>query len=326
MKFSVAMCTYNGERFVESQIASIIDQTVLPSELVVCDDRSNDETIAIVERMAMTAPFPIRITINDVRLGSTANFAGAIAACSGDVVALADQDDVWVPEKLAVIEEALAADPGLLAVFSDADVVDEVLLPLGFSMFDYLGFGDAQKEQIRRDDAFDLVLRWSFVTGAALAFRSSLKPHVLPIPTGIPLMLHDKWIGILAVAIGRLGLIDEKLIRYRQHSGQQIGTPSVAGPAWTRFQEMNVRDFTTESEYLAYLRELAACVHSNAAGAIRPRFQRALDSKITHLEVRSRLPRNSASCMVAVAREVLSGRYAQHSRGLRSAVKDVLGR
>src|ERR687894_3003245 len=99
-RFSVAMCTYNGARFVAEQLASVAAQTRPPDELVVCDDGSTDETCRLVEEFAARAPFPVRLFVNERNLGSTRNFGRAVALCEGDLVALSDQDDVWHPEKL----------------------------------------------------------------------------------------------------------------------------------------------------------------------------------------------------------------------------------
>src|SRR5580698_1985958 len=101
MKLSVALCTYNGERFLPEQLASIREQSRLPDELVICDDASADQSVAIATRFAERAPFPVRIEANSRNLGSTPNFARAIELCNGDAIVLSDQDDVWLPDKLS---------------------------------------------------------------------------------------------------------------------------------------------------------------------------------------------------------------------------------
>ena len=93
---SVAMCTYNGSRHLSEQLESIGTQTRLPDELVICDDCSSDDTIRIIERFSASAPFAVRLEINTQNLGSTKNFEKAIRLCQGDLIALADQDDVWL--------------------------------------------------------------------------------------------------------------------------------------------------------------------------------------------------------------------------------------
>src|SRR5271168_2200141 len=93
-KISVALCTYNGERFLSRQLASMLQQSRLPDELVVCDDRSTDNTIEILQDFSASAGFPVKITRNEHNLGFVANFERAIQLCQGDLIALSDQDDI----------------------------------------------------------------------------------------------------------------------------------------------------------------------------------------------------------------------------------------
>ena len=128
---SIALCTYNGEKFLQAQLDSIEQQTLLPDELVVCDDCSSDGTIDILEKFRKRASFPVHIHPNKINLGSTQNFEKTIRLCTGDIIALSDQDDVWRPNKLERLKDALQANPDAGYVFSDAELVDEHLLPLG---------------------------------------------------------------------------------------------------------------------------------------------------------------------------------------------------
>src|SRR5262245_36412717 len=122
--FSVALCTHNGAAYIADQLASLAAQSRRPDELVVRDDASEDDTPAIVQAFAARAPFPVRFERHASRLGSTRNFDGAIAACTGDLIALCDQDDVWRADKLSAIERRFGGQPGVGMVFSDADLVD----------------------------------------------------------------------------------------------------------------------------------------------------------------------------------------------------------
>src|SRR6266849_5683432 len=117
------MCTYNGARFLSEQLESIAAQTRVPDELVVCDDGSTDETVEIIKAFVERAPFAVRLEINANNLGSTKNFEKAIGLCQGEIIALADQDDVWYPKKLELLESVFLARPSVGAVFSDADVM-----------------------------------------------------------------------------------------------------------------------------------------------------------------------------------------------------------
>ena len=111
---SIAMTTYNGERFLEEQLRSLIEQTTLPNELVVCDDGSTDRTQEILAQFAKRASFPVRIVINNHRLGWRENFLKAASLCSSEYIAFCDQDDVWLKDKLAVVESCLRRNQCML--------------------------------------------------------------------------------------------------------------------------------------------------------------------------------------------------------------------
>ncbi len=130
MNISVAMCTYNGCRFLAGQLESIGQQTTRPSELIICDDGSTDSTAEIVRAFGEEAPFPVRFIRNEVKLGSTKNFEKAILRCSGDAIALCDQDDVWQKDKLEWVARVLESEPDVAGVFSDALLIDENSRPM----------------------------------------------------------------------------------------------------------------------------------------------------------------------------------------------------
>src|SRR5436309_55568 len=118
MRISIGLCTYNGGTHLAEQLLSIAKQTRQPDELVVFDDASTDSTPTILQSFAASSRFPVSISINPQQLGVSQNFGHAISACTGDVVAFCDQDDVWLPEKLRRIEQAFAGNDDLGFVFS----------------------------------------------------------------------------------------------------------------------------------------------------------------------------------------------------------------
>ena len=123
LTISIALCTYHGERFLQEQLDSFLQQTRLPDELVVCDDGSTDLTVPILEAFGVQAPFPVRLSINSQNLGFTKNFEKAISLCRGEIIAMSDQDDVWLPEKLEKFEQVFVNRPQLGYVFCNAQVV-----------------------------------------------------------------------------------------------------------------------------------------------------------------------------------------------------------
>lgn len=223
MKLSIAMCTYNGAAYLPEQLESIAAQTRPPNELVVCDDASSDRrTLEIVKAFARDASFRVRLFVNQRNLGSKQNFAQAIRRCRGEIIFLCDQDDVWNKDKLFRIEHVFRSAPDVGLVFTDAEVVDENLKAIAPSLWQWEDHGGELNELLKQSQVFQALLRRNFVTGATVAFRSNLKRFVLPIPDNISLQ-HDGWIALVAAAVGRVTFLNEPLIRYRQHPGQQIG-------------------------------------------------------------------------------------------------------
>ena len=314
---SVALCTYNGAWYLQEQLDSMASQTRLPDELVVCDDRSTDNTLKIIETFAAEARFPVRLYVNEKNLGSTKNFERVIGLCAGDVIVLSDQDDVWRPEKLTRIEEAFSASPTVEMVFSDAEVVDEHLRPLGYSLWQSVGFSRDEQERVARGRAFEVLLKRAVATGATMAFRARLKNMVLPIPDG---WIHDGWIALLAAALSDVASIRDPLIQYRQHPNNQIGgvkrnlgeqldrarrgDPGVHARA-DRFAE--AYDRISKSIDAPYKREVLT----------------ELEAKIGHLRTRESLTEPSPLRLPKVLRELAGLRYHRYSNGLSSAAKDL---
>lgn len=160
----------------------------------------------------------MKIYCNEKNLGPTKNFEKAISLCSGDIIVLSDQDDVWMPQKLEKLERALKDHPEAGYVFSDAIIVDEKLRPLGYTMWESISFTIHERKHFQKGYQLDILLKRNVVTGATMAFRSKIRDWVLPIPEQ---WIHDAWISILASALGARGtFIEEPLIQYRQHSMQ----------------------------------------------------------------------------------------------------------
>jgi glycosyltransferase involved in cell wall biosynthesis len=136
MKLSIALATCNGQRFLRDQLDSFLSQTRRPDELVVCDDRSEDQTLEILTEFRASASFPVRILQNEHRLGITKNFEQVVGRCDGDVIFLSDQDDSWASEKLTRHEAVYLTHPDVGLVFSNGEVVDEALAPLGYTLYD----------------------------------------------------------------------------------------------------------------------------------------------------------------------------------------------
>jgi glycosyltransferase involved in cell wall biosynthesis len=317
LSLSVVVCTYQGADFLGEQLESVARQTRAADEMVVVDDGSTDGTLAIAREFAARAPFPVRVGRNAANLGYAANFGRAIGMARGDVVVLADQDDVWDPRKLAEMETAFSATPSPSLVFSDGEVVDGELLPLGYTLWEAVGMGAAGRARMLAGDAFETLLAGTFVTGATLAFPASLRPLLLPVPPGVH---HDAWIALLAAASGEAVAIPRPLIRYRQHGRNQIGAqrPSLLGRV-RRARQRRFRDI----EGLRMLLE-AARERLQAHGGLRPGRAAALDEAIGLLRVRAGLPQARLRRVGPVVGELLAGRYRRRARGISSALRDLV--
>ncbi len=317
-RLSIAMCTYNGARYLQEQLDSIATQTRTPNELVLCDDRSSDATTEIIESFAIEAAFPVRLYVNEENLGSTKNFEKAIGLCTGDVVVLSDQDDVWYSEKLIRIEDAFSGSPRTGLVFSDAEVVDEHLQPLGYSLWQSVGFSRNDQELIARGKAFDALLRRSIVTGATMAFRAWLKDVVLPIPEG---WVHDGWISLLAAALTNLSPIQDSLIKYRQHPSNQIGgvRKSFGGRLGNVRHTDSVAYAETKARYVEAYDRLLKYVDASENPDIFSKHK----AKIRHLHARSEMPKAAPLRLPSVLRELVGLRYHRYSNGWSSVAKDV---
>jgi hypothetical protein len=222
---SVALCTWQGERWVRTFLESVAAQERLPDELVVQDDASTDATAATVLEFARTAPFEVRLVVNASRVGSTANFALALERCRGRYIALADQDDVWYPAKLQRLAAELDDDPTVTLAFSDADLIGEDGRRLGRRLWDTRLVG----RTLRRRPVVpeELFARQALTTGCTVVIRRRVAEAALPFPPELDHpsapMRHDRWLSLVAAAVGTVRALPEPLLGFRLHSDQETG-------------------------------------------------------------------------------------------------------
>jgi len=305
------MCTWNGEQFLAGQLASITQQTRLPDELVICDDQSSDCTVSILRDFAATAPFPVRVVVNPHNLGYAGNFAQAINLCTGNLIALSDQDDIWYPGRLERSAQEFANHPEAVLVFSDADLIDEKDQPLNETLWRRIGFTGTSKQDLLQGE-FVVLARQRLVTGATVMFRATLRPHILPIPAG---WIHDEWIVLLAAAYGDLLPIDLPLIRYRIHGSQQVGLRNklkqrTRGKFWARVAE--------SARELQEVCDTLAAMDSEATRRVLPAYEQHLE----FLRFRANLPAWPPLRLLPVMTHLAA--YGVHASGWKSALKDLV--
>ena len=223
MRISVAVCTYNGEKYISGQIRSILKQTMEVDEIIICDDNSTDKTKEILTEFAAENLY-IKLVFNKENLGFVKNFEKAISQCSGDIIFLSDQDDIWVENKIEIMMRTFDENPKYSYIFSDANVVDETGKNLGYSLWESVNFNKKKQKKFQTGKQKEILIYGNYITGATLAFRSEIKKFIIPFSINF---FHDHWIGLLISFIDSSGLfLNEKLINYRIHSNQVISIPN----------------------------------------------------------------------------------------------------
>lgn len=314
------MCTYNGERFLGAQLESIAAQDRAPDELVICDDRSSDACPEIIKEFAHRAAFPVQLVVNAENLGSTRNFEKAISLCQSEIVALADQDDIWYRHKLERIEKAFLRSSAIVAVFSDADLIDNDSRLLGPRLWKAFSFDAADQRQFSNGRGLKVLVKHPVVTGATMAFRRKLLDILTPIPSQD---IHDRWISFLLAARGPFELISDPLMQYRRHERQQAGLPpqtttGLIAQARTRGANYHLEEI--EGFYRLY-DKLGTC-QAHFPGAAYAR--RELERKISHLTNRAQLPAMRVARIPRVLQEAFNGGYWRYSAGWNSIAKDLV--
>lgn len=221
MKISVAICTYNGEKHLNEQLDSILNQTLKVDEIIVCDDRSTDKTIEILNNYKEKHPSLFQIHHNANTLKSVKNFEKAISLCTGDVIFLSDQDDKWINEKVEEYIMYFNSHPNITTLSSNGYCIDdESKVQEKYALWDVPRF--LEEENIDYD-YFKLISQiLNVATGASMAFKKEILSDILPFPT-VNKFHHDEWIALIASFQGQYKLLDKKYFYYRLHANQQVG-------------------------------------------------------------------------------------------------------
>jgi glycosyltransferase involved in cell wall biosynthesis len=324
VKISIAMCTYNGAEFLPAQWESILGQSRRPDEIVVCDDGSTDETRSLLEKFAKVSPIPVTLRFNEKNLGSVKNFDQAIRLCSGEIIALSDQDDLWRSDKLQSIEEVFKKREAAGLVFSDAEIVAENLEPLGRRMWTEVGFEPYKQKLIARGRALEVLITGWTATGATMAFRSEFVDLSLPIPDDLA-MIHDGWIALTVATVAEVVALDEPLIKYRQHQKQQIGAPSRSAQAeQPRGVQAAFRRRNSSADLHKILETLEKRLLDHSHAYDTRKALAFVSDYAFHLNVRANLPQRRLNRLPRILRELLTRRYHEYANGFKSAAKDLV--
>ena len=326
MRLSIALCTYNGGRFLGDQFASFAAQTRLPDEVVVCDDGSTDGTVSIIESFAQSVPFPISLYRNPNRLRYCANFEKAASLCQGDIISFSNQDDVWYPSKLKRTEETFARFPDADALFCDADVVDEHRRPMGRTAWQGYRFNRRLQNMMLHGRSAEVMLRTHPAPlGMCIAFRAHCLKWLRPFPSeGVG---HDRWAVLLTAFVSDVMIIQEVLAQYRQHPRNISGGIKV-GPLTDRLKSVVVQGpaMTRQKRYLDRVKIFAALRNRLTQLDQVPDMERKLDMvdrKIRHLERRANMPSVRICRVPHILRECINLGYQRCSEGFVDVLRDL---
>lgn len=204
-KISVCIATFNGEKYISEQLSSILSQLKTSDEVIISDDHSTDLTESIVNSFQDPR---IKFFINKLKKGPVKNFENAISKATGEIIFLADQDDIWVDNKVIKILDQFNNDKKLTCVFSNAQIIDKK-----GNKTDKVFFNDIPKLNF-----ISLILKNHFL-GCTMAFKKNV--NILPFNKRLP--MHDWYIGLKHLKVGKVAFINENLVLYRRH-GENVTT------------------------------------------------------------------------------------------------------
>ena len=218
MRISIALCTYNGRRHVEELLQSIAIQSVQPDEMFISDDASSDGTVALLEYFAKSQSFPVHINKSGLTRGVNKNYEYTLGKCTGDLIFIADQDDVWDVNKIQILSDiAIQADH--CAVFSNAEMIDDQGVALKSNIWDYFQF--EHDKDSNNEYLIQRTLLSNIVTGSTLALKKEVLKWILPFPSS-DLFLYDEWLALILLTLPHRILVpcETPVMKYRMHERQ----------------------------------------------------------------------------------------------------------
>jgi len=263
MNISVVMTTYNGEKYLKEQIDSILSQTLPPRELIVCDDCSSDGTAAILEQYHKKQL--LTYIVNESQLGLIGNFKKAVSLASEDnYVALSDQDDIWLPEKLkssATLLEQMDNNVPCL-VHTDLTLIDGQNSVLNKSFKDELA-QNGYKHNLQT------LLFANFVTGCTVLMNPKLRYSFADMPDDIK--FHDAWIALFASAFGAMAEISAPMVRYRKHENNvSIAVNTKSRNRYRSTAEQLLKAFRGQDDFLSLQLQTARRFYMQYSSSMLP--------------------------------------------------------
>jgi glycosyltransferase involved in cell wall biosynthesis len=232
---SIAMATYNGASYIAQQLNSLLKQTYPNLEIIVTDDASTDGTLAILENFKNKHD-NIKIFNNATNQGITYSFEHSIRNCSGDFIAISDQDDIWELTKIEVLLSAMKNED---VIYSDSELVDKNGQPLNKLISSLVNLGS-----FKSGVPF---LMGICLPGHTMLLQGDFARYILPIP---PVIMYDRWISFCAASNNGIKYFDQPLVKYRQHETNYFGVG---------ISRNNKKRKTKNEKYFIKLLELKAC-------------------------------------------------------------------
>ena len=219
----VVIATYNGEKYIEQQLQSIVFQSKVPNLIVLSDGGSTDCTLDIARNTLCSSGIEYKIFESEVRLDVVNNFEKALRECNTDIIFFSDQDDVWDYEKIETTARFLKDNDACLA-FTDAFITDDDLKKRNINLWTSVGYKQTEDFVVYKKGDNQLkeeLIKHNIITGMTMCITAGLKEAILPLSK---YDLHDKWTALVAVYYGSIIAVNKRLVLYRQHASNSIGT------------------------------------------------------------------------------------------------------
>lgn len=258
---SIAMTTYNGQKYLREQLDSIFAQTYKNIELVISDDASLDNTVEILEEYKKK--YKIKYSVNKANLGFIKNFEKTISLCHGDYIALADQDDIWMPDKIRTLVDEIGDNT---LICSDASLIDADGRIFAQSLKKYTNIHAVSGNPV------GLLIFRNFVTGCTSMFRKELLEKAMPIPDGTG--SHDWWFALVASKLNGIKYLNRQLVLYRQHEMNDIGASK--SPNFLK----KIKEVKTKFRKKAYEKEIQNLKAMRTLSLLSENDKKVIDDRI----------------------------------------------
>jgi len=216
-QIDILLATYNGEKYLASQIESILNQTYTNFRLIISDDCSKDNTREIIQEYAQKDN-RIQYYFQENNLGYVKNFEYLLTKVKNKIYALSDQDDVWDKQKIEKYLEKMKEENADL-VFGDLEIVDENLNLINKSFNNYMNL----TRKIEKCKNYKMLYLYNCVTGCTILSKKEFLNKIIPIPNKSKHIFHDYWIALIVSLYGKISYVKEPYIKYRQHGDNQVG-------------------------------------------------------------------------------------------------------